>query len=225
MRKGFSSSRGAIRGTIGGAPVGRVGTGGFATVAISFGPFLCSCLNSPACCRARLLSFKEAQALAANFLGSSINLLRHSSEQKKTGSPPLRSAIARPSVRCIPHTGSLTSLRDTASLGTSIGACLPLAARPMLSTILRSRETLQETISTQNRNRKMRAINVIGFCGAARGTVHTVCPIAAFSRVYAGPSGESNEKLWIQEVAWHEAPANRPDSVATVSVSIVDSAG
>ena len=55
MRKGFSSSRGAIRGTIGGAPVGRVGTGGFATVAISFGPFLCSCLNSPACCRAALL--------------------------------------------------------------------------------------------------------------------------------------------------------------------------
>src|SRR5215471_1197245 len=39
MRKGLSSSRGAIRGTIGGAPVGRVGTGGFATVAIRFGPF------------------------------------------------------------------------------------------------------------------------------------------------------------------------------------------
>src|SRR5208283_103670 len=56
MRKGFNSSRGAIRGTIGGAPVGRVGTGGFATVAISFGPFLCSCLNSPACCRTEPLS-------------------------------------------------------------------------------------------------------------------------------------------------------------------------
>src|SRR5579859_7827931 len=55
MRKGFNSSRGAIRGTIGGAPVGRVGTGGFATVAISFGPFLCLGLKSPACYRAELL--------------------------------------------------------------------------------------------------------------------------------------------------------------------------
>jgi len=71
-------------------------------VAISFGPFLCLCLKSPACCRAALLFVQKAQALAANFLGSTINLLRHSSEQKKTGSPPLCSAIASPSAKCIP---------------------------------------------------------------------------------------------------------------------------
>jgi hypothetical protein len=172
MRKGFNSSRGAIRGTIDGAPVGRVGTGGFATVAISFGPFLCSCLNLPACCRAVLLIVQKTQALAANFRGSSMNLLRHSSEQKKTGSPPLRSAIASPSARCIPHTGSRTSFRDTASLGTSIGCCLPVEAAPMLFTSLRSRETLHDTIKTQKRNRKIRAINVIGFADAALGIPH-----------------------------------------------------
>src|SRR5260221_4260610 len=55
MRKGFSSSRGAIRGHMGGAPVSRVRTGGFATVAISFVPFLCLGLNSPACCCTALL--------------------------------------------------------------------------------------------------------------------------------------------------------------------------
>ena len=69
MRKGFNSSRGAIRGTIGGAPVGRVGTGGFATVAISFGPFLCFCLNSPACCRAALLFFQRNSGIGREFPG------------------------------------------------------------------------------------------------------------------------------------------------------------
>src|SRR6202795_4943469 len=69
MRKGFSSSRGAIRGTIGGAPVGRVGTGGFATVAISFGPFLCSCLNSPACCLAALLYVQRNSGIGRELPG------------------------------------------------------------------------------------------------------------------------------------------------------------
>src|SRR5580700_8942976 len=41
MRNGFNSSRGAMRGTIGGAFTVRLGTAGFATVAIRFGPFLC----------------------------------------------------------------------------------------------------------------------------------------------------------------------------------------
>src|SRR5258705_10455662 len=49
-------------------------------------------------------------------------------------------------------------------------------------------------------------------------------PLAALSRVYAGLSGESNEKLWIQEVAWHEEPAKRSDSPVSISVSAVDSA-
>src|SRR5437879_2303276 len=86
MRKGFSSSRGAIRGTIGGAPVGRAGTGGFATVAISFGPFLCSCLNLPACCRAALLFVqtksgvgrelpRRIHKLVAAFFGAKVNRL------------------------------------------------------------------------------------------------------------------------------------------------------
>src|SRR5215831_5000416 len=42
MRKGLSSSRGAIRGTRGGAPICLIGAVGFATVAIKFGPFLCA---------------------------------------------------------------------------------------------------------------------------------------------------------------------------------------
>src|SRR5579862_1857865 len=86
MRKGFSSSRGAIRGTIGGAPVGRVGTGGFATVAISFGPFLCLGLNSLACCLAALLFvqlnsgvgrefLRRVHKLVAAFLGAKENRL------------------------------------------------------------------------------------------------------------------------------------------------------
>src|ERR1700722_11187548 len=55
--------------------------------------------------------------------------------------------------------------------------------------------------------------------------LHTFCPIAALSRVYAGPSGESNEKLWIQEVAWHEEPAHGFKFTAWLGVSIVNSAG
>src|ERR1700682_4036986 len=42
MRNGFRSSRGAMRGTIGGVPICRVGVVGFATVAIGIGPFVCS---------------------------------------------------------------------------------------------------------------------------------------------------------------------------------------
>src|SRR6266481_9400876 len=86
MRKGFSSSRGAIRGTIGGAPVSRVGTGGFATVAISFGPFFCLCVKSPACCRAALLFvqtksgvgrelLRRIHKFVAAFLGAKVNRL------------------------------------------------------------------------------------------------------------------------------------------------------
>jgi hypothetical protein len=52
---------------------------------------------------------------------------------------------------------------------------------------------------------------------------HTFCPVAALSRVYAGPSGESNEKLWIQEVAWHEEQANWLNPMVGISVSILDS--
>src|SRR6266436_5229542 len=68
MRKGFSSSRGAIRGTIGGAPVGRVGTGGFATVAISFGPFLCSGLKTLGCYRTTLLFLQRNSGVGGEFL-------------------------------------------------------------------------------------------------------------------------------------------------------------
>src|SRR5882757_621202 len=46
MRKGFRSSRGAMRGTRGGVPICLVGAVGFATVAIGVGPFVYSiCLN------------------------------------------------------------------------------------------------------------------------------------------------------------------------------------
>src|SRR5438445_6917949 len=40
MRNGFRSSRGAMRGTIGGVPICLVGAVGFATVAIGVGPFV-----------------------------------------------------------------------------------------------------------------------------------------------------------------------------------------
>src|SRR5437879_2083824 len=52
---------------------------------------------------------------------------------------------------------------------------------------------------------------------------HTFCRLAALSRVYAGPSGESNEKLWIQEVAWREERANGKDFRVKNNVSIVHS--
>src|ERR1700737_1319237 len=42
MRKGFRSSRGAMRGTTGGVPICLVGAVGFATVAIGVGPFVYS---------------------------------------------------------------------------------------------------------------------------------------------------------------------------------------
>jgi hypothetical protein len=40
MRNGLRSSRGAMRGTMGGAPICRIGAVGFATVAIGVGPFV-----------------------------------------------------------------------------------------------------------------------------------------------------------------------------------------
>src|SRR5213082_1666474 len=47
MRNGFRSSRGAMRGTMGGAPICLVGAVGFATVAIGVGPFVYSiCLRN-----------------------------------------------------------------------------------------------------------------------------------------------------------------------------------
>src|SRR5438132_12062804 len=47
MRKGFKSSRGAMRGTMGGARICLVGAVGFATVAIGVGPFVYSiCLRN-----------------------------------------------------------------------------------------------------------------------------------------------------------------------------------
>src|SRR5579859_1401154 len=51
----------------------------------------------------------------------------------------------------------------------------------------------------------------------------TFSPSAALSRVYAGPSGESNEKLWIQEVAWRVGRANGLKFRAETYVSIVNS--
>src|SRR5258708_1767876 len=52
---------------------------------------------------------------------------------------------------------------------------------------------------------------------------HTFCRLAALSRVYAGPSGESNEKLWIQEVAWREERANGRNFRVTILVSVANS--
>src|SRR5579883_2277893 len=86
IRNGFSSSRGVIRGTIDGAPVGLVRTGCFATVAISFGPFLGSCLNSLAYCRAGQLEscscsgvchkfLRLAQKLVPAILGAKVHVL------------------------------------------------------------------------------------------------------------------------------------------------------
>src|SRR5437016_12009460 len=46
MRNGFRSSRGAMRGTIGGVPICLVGAVGFATVAIGVGPFVYAILRS-----------------------------------------------------------------------------------------------------------------------------------------------------------------------------------
>src|ERR1700741_3763847 len=66
MRKGFNSSRGAIRGTIGGAGTVRPGTGGFATVAISFGPF--RCVDFPTRVLPGLTSFVHSKTALPNRL-------------------------------------------------------------------------------------------------------------------------------------------------------------
>jgi len=138
-------------------------------VAISFGPFLCSCLNSPACCRAALFFVQENSGI-----GRELPRLNHKFVAAFFGAKEdrLSTAVFRDRqsfCKCIPQTGSRTNFRGTASLGTSIGSCLPVAAPPMLFTILRSRETLHDTIRTQKRNRRMRAIKIIGFARAARG--------------------------------------------------------
>src|SRR5579863_2270388 len=52
---------------------------------------------------------------------------------------------------------------------------------------------------------------------------HTFCPIGALSRVYAGLFGESNEKLWIQEVAWWGKRPHRPNLRAKNITTIVNS--
>src|SRR5450432_1270889 len=68
IRKGFKSSRGAMRGTIGGVPIGLAGAVGFATVAIGSGRFLKSVLNQKRVAKLLLREiFPSGYAFAASF--------------------------------------------------------------------------------------------------------------------------------------------------------------
>jgi hypothetical protein len=88
-------------------------------------------------------------------------------EQKCSSSSPSRMGMERVSSTCMPQTGSRTNRRAV------LGVCGELDASPCCCgpeaafcsnepKTRRSSHTLQETTSSQNRNRKMRARNVIG---------------------------------------------------------------
>ncbi len=62
---------------------------------------------------------------------------------------------------CIPHTGSRTNFRAFVSAATSTGACEIAAPWPIRRTKRRRSATLQESTTTQNKNRNKRTINVI----------------------------------------------------------------
>src|SRR5436309_11745115 len=122
MRKGFRSSRGAMRGTMGGAPICLVGVVGFATVAIGVGPFVYSiCLSNFALHLAQVQFIENSgYPFAASFFELTAYASRQAVEQKCTSSPPSRNGMERVSSTCIPHTGSRTNRR--AAVGVSIEA-------------------------------------------------------------------------------------------------------
>src|SRR6202030_87806 len=100
MRKGFKSSRGAMRGTMGGAPICLVGAVGFATVAIGSGPFLKSVRleqYSKLWLNNNYRWFTPYHAFAANLCEEFRYVSRQASEQKCNNSPFSRKGIARSS--------------------------------------------------------------------------------------------------------------------------------
>src|ERR1700687_1105109 len=120
MRKGFRSSRGAMRGTMGGVPICLVGAVGFATVAIGVGPFVYSiCLKFCLYLAHIQDSFKRiiAYPFAANFLVLTAYASRQAGEQKWRSSPPSLNGIESVSSTCMPHTGSRTNRRPAAGAG------------------------------------------------------------------------------------------------------------
>src|SRR5204862_4736872 len=94
MRKGFRSSRGAMRGTMGGAPICLVGAVGFATVAIGVGPFVYSiCLQKFCFHWAQVqnsLKRNSVYPFAAKFLALTAEASRQAGEQKYKSWPPPR---------------------------------------------------------------------------------------------------------------------------------------
>src|SRR5882762_2408164 len=170
MRNGFKSSRGAMRGTIGGAPICLVGVVGFATVAIGIGPFVCSIYSITSAftwphfktSRDRLCG----QPFAATFLVLSAYASRHAREQKWKSSPSSRNGMESVSSTCIPQIGSRTRRRPNGppSRGVLVSRDVcprVVALRNIQPTKLRRSHAAQEATSNQNRNRTKRARKVI----------------------------------------------------------------
>ncbi len=176
--------------------MGRFNTGGFATVAIWFGPFRCAknlelrVAGYPVASLANYWYY----AFAANFWVPFTYLSRHSGEQKCSNSLPFRIGIAIVSARCIPQTGSRTNFLAIESFGTNTSRSAFVPAAPILPTSRRSSDTLQETITIQNRNLRIRAINVIDFGPKHRRSELLTCH-AVLRGVYAGNQGASNENV------------------------------
>src|SRR5271163_4725323 len=209
MRNGFKSSRGAMRGTIGGAPICLSGPVGFTTVAIGFGPFLyASSLDFSFYHKLKAFNHPEVEirATALCYPFAAIRcvlftyLSRHAVEQKCTNSPLSRSGTASTSATCIPQTESRTNRRAATPLCESPGAaptpapaaelaaacsvCPGIAPRNIHAKPRRKSATLHDTITNQNKNLKMRA---------KKSNI-------SLRRVYARRKGRSNENTYFQQL-------------------------
>src|ERR1700730_9050560 len=92
MRNGFRSSRGAMRGTIGGVPICRVGVVGFATVAIGIGPFVCSIYSMTSA-----FTWPNSESGATGFAVSRLRrtslcfpYMHYGTRESRSGEPPHR---------------------------------------------------------------------------------------------------------------------------------------
>src|SRR5882762_9245502 len=173
MRKGFRSSRGAMRGTMGGAPICLVGAVGFATVAIGVGPFLYSiCLRNSVFTWAQVQNSFQRNSVypfAANFLVLTAYASRQAGQQKWKSWSPSRHGMESVSSTCMPHTGSRTSRRAVvvgcvAGEASAEEADAAAASRSIQPMRRRRSKTLQETKINQSRKRATRVKRFIIKC-------------------------------------------------------------
>src|SRR5713101_7168474 len=173
MRKGFRSSRGAMRGTIGGAA-------GFATVAISVSPFdeRDSCRHEPFAARRCALTY----------------LFLQDSEQKCSVEPDSHNGSEISSDTCVPHTGSRCKRRaamDGPTLGFELGEKLRIAQAMMR----RRSATPQDKMSSQNKNRAKRARRVIRSLFVCVDRSSSIPHRPRCAKCMQGEKGVSNENV------------------------------